>query len=78
MAKRPPKPPINPSGGKGKKQGNSKGTIKIALKSKIEELIRTSELDMLLQRYNLGLEPKGDMSDFIKDLIRNLKKRKKR
>lgn len=78
MAKpRAPKPPKSPQGGSKKKNGTSKTVIKTALASKIEELVRTSELDMMLQRRNLGLEPKGDMKDFIRDLIKNLKRVKR-
>jgi hypothetical protein len=54
-----PKPGGKSPGGK-KEKGSAKGTIKNALTSKIEELVRTSELDMMLQRENLGLGPKGD------------------
>jgi hypothetical protein len=73
-----PKPPKSPGSGNGrKKNGNSKTVIRTALVSKIEELVRTSELDMMLQRRNLGLEPKGDMKDFIRDLIKNLKRVKR-
>ncbi|MEG3844737.1 hypothetical protein [Microcoleus sp. herbarium14] len=73
-----PKAPKSPreSSSKGKKKGNVKIVIKTAVASKVEELVRTSELDMMLQRRNFGLEPKGDMKDFIKTLIGNLKKRK--
>lgn len=71
-----PKPPKSPGSGR-KKNGNSKTVIRTALVSKIEELVRTSELDMMLQRRNLGLEPKGDMKDFIRDLIKNLKRVKR-
>jgi len=44
-----------------------------AVKSKIEELVRLRELDMLLDRRNLGLEINGDMKSFVRDLARKLK-----
>ncbi|MCC3445680.1 MAG: hypothetical protein JGK01_29380 [Microcoleus sp. PH2017_03_ELD_O_A] len=53
-----PKPGGKSPGGK-KEKGSAKGTIKNALASKIEELVRTSELDMMLQRENLGLHRRG-------------------
>lgn len=73
-----PNTPKPPGSGSGKKQRNSKAIIKIAVQSKVEELIRTSELDMMLQRRNLGLEPRGDMKDFIQDLIKKLKRNKRK
>lgn len=69
------KPPKSPGKTAGKKKnGNGKSVIKTAVESKIEELVRTSELDMMLQRRNLGLEPKGDMKEFFRDLQKKLKK----
>jgi hypothetical protein len=56
--------------------GKSKGTkeyISKAVKSKIEELVRLRELDMLLERRNLGLEMDGDMKSFVRDLVKKLK-----
>ena len=47
--------------------------ISKAVKSKIEELVRLRELDMLLERRNLGLEIDGDMKTFVRDLVRKLK-----
>lgn len=80
MAKKPssskPKPGGMRPGGK-KERGSAKGTIKNALVSKIEELVRTSELDMMLQRENLGLARKGDMKEFIVPLIKKLKSKKR-
>lgn len=57
-----------------KKSANgSKVYIGRAVKSKIEELVRLRELDMLLDRRNLGLEINGDMKSFVRDLVRKLK-----
>lgn len=57
-----------------KKSANgSKVYIGRAVKSKIEELVRLRELDMLLDRRNLGLEINGDMESFVRDLVRKLK-----
>ncbi|MEG4356923.1 MULTISPECIES: hypothetical protein [unclassified Microcoleus] len=53
-----------------------KGTKKYiskAVKSKIEELVRLRELDMLLERRNMGLEIEGDMKTFVRDLVKKLK-----
>ena len=47
--------------------------ISNAVKSKIEELVRLRELDMLLERRNLGLEIDGDMKSFFRDLVKKLK-----
>lgn len=60
-----------------KKTSGSKTLISRRLKAKIEELVRLKELDMLLERRNLGLEPTGDMKDFVKDLVKKLKSNKK-
>ena len=56
--------------GKGK---GPKEYIGKAVKSKIEELVRLRELDMLLERRNLGLEMDGDMKSFVRDLVKKLK-----
>jgi hypothetical protein len=58
-----------------KKSGSTKKVIQARLKSKIQELLNQKELDMVLERRNLGLEPKGDMADFVKDLVKKLKKK---
>jgi len=50
-----------------------KAYISRAVKSKIEEIVRLRELDMLLERRNMGLEITGDMKSFIKDLAKKLK-----
>lgn len=59
------------AGKKGEK--NSKQFISKAVKSKIEELVRLRELDMLLERRNLGLEIDGDSKSFVRDLVKKLK-----
>jgi hypothetical protein len=61
-------------GEKGKGAGGKK-YISNAVKSKIEELVRLRELDMLLERRNLGLEVSNnsDMKSFVKDLVKKLK-----
>lgn len=59
--------------GKGAKKYISK-----AVKSKIEELVRLRELDMLLERRNMGLEINGDMKTFVRDLVKKLKIAKKK
>ena len=51
----------------------AKNYISKAVKSKIEELVRLRELDMLLERRNLGLEMDGDMKTFVRDLVKKLK-----
>ena len=51
----------------------SKKLISNAVKSKIEELVRLRELDMLLERRNMGLEMSGDMKSFFRDLVKKLK-----
>jgi len=50
-----------------------KAYISKAVKSKIEELVRLRELDMLLERRNMGLEISGDMKSFVRDLVKKLK-----
>lgn len=59
-----------------KKSSGTKTLISRRMAAKIEELIRIKELDMLLERRNLGLEPTGDMKDFVKDLVKKLKSAK--
>jgi len=56
-----------------KSTNGSKVYIGRAVKSKIEELVRLRELDMLLDRRNLGLEINGDMKSFVRVLVRKLK-----
>ncbi|MEG4864497.1 MULTISPECIES: hypothetical protein [unclassified Microcoleus] len=59
-----------------KKSSVTKTLISRRMAAKIEEIIRIKELDMLLERRNLGLEPTGDMKDFVKDLVKKLKSAK--
>jgi len=59
--------------GKTDKGKGAKAYISKAVKTKIEELVRLRELDMLLERRNMGLEMNGDMKSFVRDLVKKLK-----
>lgn len=56
-----------------KKSAGSKSYISKAIKTRIEELVRLKELDMNLERKNMGLEVTGDMKTFVKELVKKLK-----
>lgn len=58
---------------KNSKGNGTKTFISTRVKSKIEELVRLRELDMLLERRNMGLEISGDMKSFVRDLVKKLK-----
>lgn len=55
----------------------AKGIISRRLKSKIQQILNEKELDQLLSRRSMGLEPKGDMSEFLKGLVKRLKQKKR-
>ena len=59
------------------KKGNSKQILKQEFLNKRESMINEKELDGYLLREQFGLSPKGDMSKFVKDVIRSLGKRKR-
>lgn len=61
----------------GKKKLGSKALIKQEFANKRESMLREKELDSFLLRELLGLTPKGDMSDFVKGVIKKLKAGKK-
>ena len=60
---------------KPKKGASSKQILAREFANKRESMIREKELDGYLLREQLGMSPKGDMSKFVKEVVRKLQKR---